>query len=160
MRPHGRREEACVALKEIQKSSCSGARLSVNTEQLLTGGIDIDVFDQEGQLLASAEGATYKFLTVRDLCAGLRFGPGKFTGKKRVELISFYLDELTHRAQRRAPKSTPAPTLAPRLLEALPHRRGQRRRIIREPAERLAQQHHPLHRGQRLIQQQHRLAPD
>lgn len=91
---HGKREEACAALKETRKPTCAGgARLAATTEQLLESGLDIDIYDGQGQLLASARQAAYKFMTVREMCNGMRFGPGKFTGQKRVELIWFYLDD-------------------------------------------------------------------
>ncbi|MCS6898620.1 MAG: hypothetical protein NZX77_02470, partial [Polyangiaceae bacterium] len=93
-RVHGKREEACASLKETRKPTCTGgARLLATTEQLLESGLDIDIYDAQGQLLASARRAAYKFMTVREMCNGMRFGPSKFTGAKRVELIWFYLDD-------------------------------------------------------------------
>lgn len=93
-RVHGRREESCASLRETRGAGCSGgARLPASTEQLLDPGLDITIYDPQGQLLASASGAAYKFLTSREMCTGLRFGPGKFTGKTRVELLWFYLDD-------------------------------------------------------------------
>lgn len=91
---HGQREEACASLKESRKPTCAGgARLAVTTTQLLENGLDISIRSAEGEELASAQGASYKFLTAREMCAGMQFGAGKFTGKKRVSRIWFFLDD-------------------------------------------------------------------
>jgi hypothetical protein len=91
---HGQREEACASLKETRKPACTGgARLSATTEKLLDPGLDVDIRDAQGQTVASARGVAYKFLTAREMCNGMRFGPGKFTGPRRVEELRFFLDE-------------------------------------------------------------------
>jgi hypothetical protein len=94
VRRSGQREESCASLREARGPTCSGgARLPVTTEQLLDPGLDIDIYDAQGQKLASSQGAAYKFLTSREMCTGVRFGGSKFTGKTRVELLWFYLDD-------------------------------------------------------------------
>jgi hypothetical protein len=94
VKPAGSREQTCTTFKQVKAKGCAaGTGLRVTTDQLTGAGVDIEVRDAERNVIAQAEQASYKFLTDRELCLGVRFGGSKFTGKQPVEMITFYLDE-------------------------------------------------------------------